>query len=98
MLKTLAGSDYGTSADVQMYSVTFPAGSLLQSFSVNTLSDDIYEFDETFRLIIQQPSSMLGITRSNPTQTEVTIIDTTGNQYVNFVSIFFTSVICSSAG
>ena len=97
MLKTLAGSDYGTSADVQMYSVTFPAGSVLQSFSVNTLSDDIYEFDETFRLTIQQPS-MLGITRSNPTQTEVTIIDTTGNQYVNFVSIFFTSVTCSSAG
>lgn len=61
-----------------MYSVTFTPGTVLQSFSVNTLSDDIYEFDETFRLIIQQPS-MLGITRSNPMQTEVTIIDTTGN-------------------
>lgn len=79
-----------------MYTVTFPIGSMQQSFSVNTLSDSIFEFDETFRLIIQPPS-MLGITRSNPMQTEVTIVDTTGNGYINFVIMFITPVIYSSA-
>ena len=60
-----------------MYSVRFPPGSVMQSFSVNTLPDEIYEFNETFSLIIQQPST-LGFTRGNPMETEVTIIDTTG--------------------
>lgn len=61
-----------------MYSVTFPVGSVLQSFSVNTTSDNVYEFNETFSLIIQPPST-LGLTRGNPMEAEVTIIDTTGN-------------------
>ena len=74
----LAGSDYGTSASVQMYSVTFPAGSTIQSFSVNTISDSVWEFNETFSLIIQ-PISTLGIARGNPREAEVTIIDTTGS-------------------
>ena len=59
-----------------MYSVTFPVGSLTQTFSVNTLSDNIYEFNETFSLIIQPPST-LGLTRGNPMEAEVTIVDTT---------------------
>lgn len=60
-----------------MYSVTFPPSSTLQSFTVNALSDTVYEFNEIFRLTIQ-PSSTLGITRGNPVETEVTIIDATG--------------------
>ena len=74
----LAGSDYGTSTGVQMYSVIFMAGSTAQSFSVNTITDSIWEFNETFSLIIQ-PSSLLGLAVGNPREAEVTIIDTTGS-------------------
>lgn len=74
----LAGSDYGTSTGIQMYSVTFSAGSTVQSFSINTISDSIWEFNETFSLIIQ-PSSTLGLAIANPRESEVTIIDITGS-------------------
>ena len=81
VLTPVAGSDYGTSTGRQMYSVTFPVGSQSQSFSVNTLSDNVYEFNETFSLIIQ-PSSTLGLTTGSPMETEVTITDTTGWQKI----------------
>ena len=93
---TIAGSDYGTSAGRQMYSVTFPVGSQSQSFSVNTLSDTVYEFNETFSLTIQPPST-LGLTTGSPVETEVTIIDTTGWQHRKICYCFIMMVISSSA-
>ena len=48
-------------------------GTVTQSFSIGTLSDSVYEFNETFSLFIQ-PSSTLGL---NPMETQVTIIDDT---------------------
>lgn len=84
----LAGTDYGTSVGVQRYSVTFPAGSRVQTFTVNTLSDDVWEFNETFSLIIQEPS-VLGLTRGNPRETQITIIDTTGTWLIICVSDFY---------
>ena len=90
LCQLLAGFDYGITAGRQMYSVTFPVGSLTQSFSVNTLSDTIYEFNETFSLIIQPPST-LGLTTENPVEAEVTIIDTTGWQHKNVYYCFYNS-------
>ena len=67
----IAGSDYD---DRQIDPVTFPVGTVTQSFSISTLSDNVYEFNETFSLSIQ-PSSTLGLALGNPRETQVTIID-----------------------
>jgi len=58
--------------------VTFPTSSTDQSFTVNTLSDSVWEFDETFDLIIQQPTTA-GLTVGSVGRAQVTISDTTGN-------------------
>ncbi|XP_065893096.1 FRAS1-related extracellular matrix protein 2-like isoform X2 [Dysidea avara] len=71
-----AGTDYGVSSGVQTYTVTFPTGSTDQSFTVNTLSDSVWEFNEVFDLNIQR-SITAGLTVGSVNRAEVTITDTT---------------------
>ena len=75
MCVCLAPGDYGPQ---ELYTVSFPAGSVRESFNIDIVSDDILESDETFMLDITIMMLPNGIVIGEPASAEVTIIETTG--------------------
>ena len=57
------------------YSVTIPAGQTTTTFDVPINNDDILEGNENFTLTINEPSLPTGVTRGDPGQATVTIVD-----------------------
>ena len=60
------------------YTVTFPAGQTTSSFSVPINDDDILEGNENFMLTIDETLLPTGVTRGNPGEATVTIVDDDG--------------------
>ena len=60
------------------YTVTFPAGQTTATFNVPITDDMILEGDENFMLIIDETSLPDDVTRSNPGEATVTIVDDDG--------------------
>ena len=63
--------DYGSGP----YTVTFPAGETSIQFDIMINDDNIVEGSETFNLVIQRNSLPSRVTRNNPGQATVTILD-----------------------
>ena len=57
------------------YSVTFAAGQTTATFDVPITDDNVYEGNENFMLTINEPSLPTGVTRGNPGQATVNIVD-----------------------
>ena len=57
------------------YTVTIPAGQTTATFNVPINDDMILEIDEDFMLTIDGPSLPTGVTRGNPDEATVTIVD-----------------------
>ena len=74
----VAGSDYGPQ---QSYAVTFPPGSIRESFDVNIIGDNVLERDEIFLLNLTMTMLPNGVIIGQPDSAEVTIIETTGKIY-----------------
>ena len=70
----LAGKDFGPS---QHYTVTFPIGLKKQSLKVPIINDNVNELDETFRLQISVPDTVIaaGVTHGCHPSVTVKIID-----------------------
>ena len=60
------------------YTVTFPAGQTTATFNVPITDDTILEGDENFMLIIDETSLPDDVTRGNPDEATVTIVDDDG--------------------
>ena len=60
------------------YTVTIPAGQTTATFDVPINNDDILEGNENFTLTINEPSLPTGVTRGDPGQATVTIVDEDG--------------------
>ena len=61
--------------DSGRYAVTFPAGQTTATFNVPINNDDILEGDENFMLTINETTLPGDVTRGNPGQATVTIVD-----------------------
>ena len=57
------------------YTVTFPAGQTTATFDVPINDDDILEGNENFILTIDQTSLPSNVTRGDPGEATVTIVD-----------------------
>ena len=57
------------------YNVTIPAGQTTVTFDVPINNDNILEGNENFTLTINEPSLPTGVTRGDPGQATVTIVD-----------------------
>ena len=57
------------------YAVTFPAGETTATFNVPITDDMILEGDEEFMLTIDSSSLPDGVTRGDPFEATVTIVD-----------------------
>ena len=57
------------------YTVTIPAGSTTATFNVPVTDDMILEGDENFMLTINETSLPDGVTRGDPGEATVTIVD-----------------------
>ena len=57
------------------YTVTFPAGQTTATFDVPIIDDSILEGSEDFILTIDETSLPDGVTRGNPGEATVTIVD-----------------------
>ena len=57
------------------YTVTFPVGVTMVAFDVPINDDDILEGNENFMLTIDETSLPTGVTRGDPGQATVTIVD-----------------------
>lgn len=88
----LAPSDYGPQ---ELYTVTFPAGSVRESFDVNIVNDNILESDETFLLDITIMMLPIGIIIGEPASTEVTITETTGKNDTFLLVLILWQAFCS---
>ena len=67
------GEDYGSGS----YQVTFTAGETISSFNVPITDDNVVEDDETIDLTIQSTSLPNRVSVTNPSQANITIMDTT---------------------
>ena len=67
------GEDYGSGS----YQVTFTSGETISSFDVPIADDNVAEEDETIDLTIQSTSLPNGVSATNPSQANITIMDTT---------------------
>ena len=92
----LAPGDYGPQ---ELYTVRFPAGSVMESFDINIVNDDILESDETFLLDITIMMLPNGIVIGQPASVEVTIVETTGETCILMIECYSISLygkpICS---
>ena len=71
---TLGGmDDYGSGS----YQVAFTAGETITSFYVPITNDNVVEDDETIDLTIQSTSLPNRVSVTNPSQANITIMDTT---------------------
>ena len=57
------------------YNVTIPTGQTTATFDVPINDDNIFEGNESFMLTINEPSLPTGVTRGNPGQATVNIVD-----------------------
>ena len=74
LLNILGGmDDYGSGS----YQVTFTAGETISSFDVPITDDNVVEDDETIYLTIQSTSLQNRVSVTNPSQANITIMDTT---------------------
>ena len=75
MLSNILGGmdDYGSGS----YQVTFIAGETIGSFDVPITNDNVVEDDETIYLTIQSTSLPNRVSVTNPSQANITIMDTT---------------------
>ena len=75
MLSNILGGmdDYGSGS----YQVTFTAGEIISLFDVPITDDNVVEDDETIDLTIQSTSLPNRVSATNPSQTNITIMDTT---------------------
>lgn len=87
-----APSDY---IPQQPYTVTFPAGSVRESFNVTIVDDNLLERDETFLLNIVPGTTPNGVIIGQPNNTEVTIVETTGKYVCNIDEVLLTFLISS---
>ena len=69
--------DYGSGP----YSITFPAGETSIQFDVSINDDNIVEASEEFSLAIQSKSLPATVTRTNPGQTTITILDNDSKEF-----------------
>jgi len=60
------------------YPVLFPAGETSVTFDVPITDDSLLEGNENFMLTIDQPSLPTGVTRGDPSEATVTIVDNDG--------------------
>ena len=67
------GEDYGSGS----YQVTFTAGEIINTFNVPITDDNVVEGDETIDLTIQSTSLPNRVSVTNPSQANITIMDTT---------------------
>ena len=65
------------------YTVTFPAGQTTATFDVPINDDNILEGNEDFMLTIDETSLPTGVTRGNPGEVTVTIVDNDRKQFHN---------------
>ena len=74
MLSNILGGmdDYGSGS----YQVTFTTGETISSFDVPITDDNVVEDDETIGLAIQSISLPNRVSATNPSQANVTIMDT----------------------
>ena len=57
------------------YNVTIPIGSAIATFNISIIDDSLFEGDEEFYLIMDQSSSLSGITIGSPNRVVVKIFD-----------------------
>ena len=67
--------DGGVDYDSGIYTVTIPAGQTSVPFDVPINDDDIFEGNEDFDLTIIRTTLPDGVTRGNPGNASVTIVD-----------------------
>lgn len=60
------------------YSIIFPAGVTSMQFDVSIINDNIYEYHETFQLIINSSSLPTNISAGIPNQATVIIMNDDG--------------------
>ena len=80
----------GVDYDSGPYTVTFPAGQTSVSFNVSINDDRIFETNESLSLAIIQPSLPTGVSRRNPGQITVIILDNDGELYNELVFLHHT--------
>ena len=78
MYQSVAPSDYGPQ---QSYTVTIPAGSVRQTFSIDIVDDNNQEPAETFSMNITSVGTN-GVAIGTPSRAVVTIVDTTGKYII----------------
>jgi len=69
------------------YPVTFPAGVTSVTFDVPITDDSILEGNENFMLTVDQSSLSTGVSRGDPSEATVTIVDNDGKEFINIVII-----------
>ena len=67
------------------YTVTIPAGATIIEFNVPITDDMILEVDENFMLTINETSLPTGVTRGDPHEGTVTIVDDDRKSFVTNV-------------
>lgn len=74
-IQTIPGADYVSRTN---FAVAFSAGAFSSTVRINILNDDITEMPESFRVVLSSTNPGVIIT-SGRESTEVTILDTDGN-------------------
>ena len=69
------------------YPVLFRAGETSVTFDVPITDDRILEGKENFMLTIDEPSLPTGVSRGDPGEATVTIVDNDGKEFIIIVSV-----------